>query len=139
MRGTLSDGQAAELFGRMVAGLGGPGDFLDTWRNTLPAAPVVQEVPAPAAGVVARIDGRALGETVVRLGGGRLRGGDVIDPAVGLSQTAGRGQRVEAGEPLATVHAADADAANAAAGAVLAAYGIADGARVPDLVRRRIG
>ena len=75
----------------------------------------------------------------MRLGGGRLRGGDAIDPAVGLSQTAGLGQRVETGAPLATVHAADADAAAAAAGAVLAAYGIADGARVPDLVRRRVG
>ncbi|MDU8943320.1 thymidine phosphorylase [Ovoidimarina sediminis] len=138
MRATLSDGRAAEIFGRMVAALGGPADFLETWGQALPSAPVICDVPAPEAGAVSRIDGRALGEAVVHLGGGRLRGGDRIDPAVGLSGTAALGQRLEAGAPLATIHAADAEAAHAAAATVLAAYEIGDAAAPPALVRRRI-
>ncbi|WP_461308277.1 thymidine phosphorylase, partial [Albidovulum sp.] len=72
----LDSGRAAEIFGRMVAALGGPADFVDHYPDRLPAARVLRDVEAPDAGHVAAIDGRALGEVVVRLGGGRLREGD---------------------------------------------------------------
>ncbi len=71
---TLRDGSAAERFGRMVAELGGPADFVERWRDRLPAAPVVGEVKAGKAGYVTGIDGEALGLAVVHLGGGRLKG-----------------------------------------------------------------
>ena len=111
----LTSGAAAEVFGRMVAAQGGPADFPDRWRDRLPAAPVVAELRADAPGVVGRIDARALGEVVVDLGGGRRREDDRIDPTVGLSHVVPLGTVVTEGQPLARVHAATTEAAEAAA------------------------
>lgn len=129
---TLQDGSAAERFGRMVAELGGPADFVERWRDRLPAAPVVRDAAPATSGYVAAIDGAALGMAVVHLGGGRLRAGDRIDPSVGFSHVALIGDAVGKDRPLATVHAASQDAADAAANAMVAAYTIGDAA--PDAV-----
>lgn len=118
----LESGAAAEVFGRMVAAQGGPADFVERWPDRLPAAPVVREVPSLDDGFIAHIDGEALGHAVVHLGGGRLREGDKVHPAVGLSDLIGLGEEIGAGVPLAMVHAATEDAANAAVRAVQAAY-----------------
>ena len=120
----LESGAAAEAFGRMVAAQGGPADFVERWPDRLPSAPVVREVPALDDGFIARIDGEALGHAVVHLGGGRLRDGDRIHPAVGLSDMIGLGEEIGAGVPLAMVHAATEDAAEAAVRAVQAAYAV---------------
>lgn len=137
--GSLSSGAAMERFCRMVAALGGPSDFARTWRDALPKAPVTVEVAAPCDGVVAAIDGRALGNAVVRLGGGRLKDGDRIDPAVGLDRIAPIGARIAAGAPLALVRAADDASAEAAVEAVRAAVTLSDGAvDTPPLIQERI-
>jgi thymidine phosphorylase len=117
-------GAAAERFARMVAALGGPRDVLAA--PGLPRAPIVAPVPAARAGVVAAMDTRALGLVVVELGGGRRRGGDAIDPRVGLARVRPTGAAVAHGEPLAFVHAADARSAEAAVAAVAAAIRVAD-------------
>ena len=135
MRDSLASGAAAERFGKMVARLGGPPDFLERWGAHLPTAPVVRAVPAPQGGVVSAIDGRALGEVVVHLGGGRLVQADRIDPSVGLSATLALGADVAAGDPLAQVHAASDSDAAAAVQAVAAAYTVGEAAPVPDLIR----
>jgi len=122
----LDSGTAAERFAQMVAALGGPRDVLADAQ--LPVAPVCVPVPAPHAGYVDMIDVRALGWAVVALGGGRVRPGDAVDPRVGLAQVAARGACVQAGEPLAFVHAADEAGAEAAVAAVLAAVQIGEAA-----------
>lgn len=135
----LESGAAAEIFGRMVAAQGGPADFVDRWPDRLPSAPVMREVPGLADGYVVRIDGEALGLAVVHLGGGRLREGDRINPGVGLSDLAGIGEEAGAGVPLAMVHAATEDAADAAVRAVQAAYHISEAPpEEPLLVQQRI-
>ena len=116
----LYHGHAAEHFARMVAARGGPRDVLH--EAALPLAPVQRAVPAPGSGYVAAVDTRALGLAVVELGGGRRRGGDGIDPRVGLAQCRALGSAVHSGDALAIVHAADDAAAHAAVAAVLAAY-----------------
>lgn len=137
---TLADGRAADRFGRMIAAQGGPLGFVDDWARFLPEATVIREAPAPASGYVTAMDGEALGLAVVALGGGRQVETDRIDPAVGLAQVARRGQRVEAGQPLAMVHAAREDAAAAAVAAVQAAITISpDPAPVPALIHERAG
>jgi len=135
----LESGAAAETFGRMIAAQGGPADFVERWPDRLPSAPVVMEVPALADGHVYSIDGEAIGQVVVHLGGGRLREGDRINPSVGLSDLAGLGEETGAGVPIAMVHAATEDAARAAVRAVQDAYRIRAGAPgEPPLVMKRI-
>jgi thymidine phosphorylase len=118
----LQSGQAAEVFGRMVAAQGGPIDFVDRWPDRLPSAPVIREVTAPKGGFVTAIDGERLGHCVVRLGGGRLREGDRVNPSVGLSDLAGLGEEIGRGVPLAMIHAATDAQAEEAAAEVLASY-----------------
>jgi thymidine phosphorylase len=135
----LRSGQAAEIFGRMVAAQGGPVDFVERWPDRLPSAPVMIEVPALEDGYVTRIDGEALGHAVVHLGGGRLREGDRVNPSVGLSDLAGIGEETGAGVPIAMVHAATEAAAEAAVRAVQAAYVIGSGLpEEPDLIQKRL-
>ena len=139
IRAALTSGAAMETFGRMVAAQGGPSDFPDRWRDRLPAAPVVAELRADAPGVVGEIDARALGEVVVGLGGGRRREDDRVDPTVGVSHLAQIGAVVTEGQALARVHAADADAAEAAAKRVADAIRFTDRAVTPPaLVRETI-
>ena len=57
---------------------------------------------------------RDIGLVLVALGGGRRQASDTIDARVGFSQFAQLGQPVQAGEPLAVVHAVDAPAAEQA-------------------------
>lgn len=135
----LETGAAAEWFGRMVAAQGGPADFVERWADRLPSAPVVREVPSPMAGHVASVDGMALGLAVVALGGGRQREGDRVNPSVGLSDLAGIGDEIGAGDPLCMVHAATATQADAAVRQVQAAYGLQTAAPTePPLILKRI-
>lgn len=136
----LSSGAAADKFGEMVAALGGPYDFVDRWRDRLPAAPVMREVWPACAGFISHVDAQSLGETVVHLGGGRLKNGDRINPAVGLSQLAGIGEEVSQERPLGMIHAATRDAADRAEDAMVAAYTIGDiPLDPPNLIRASVG
>jgi thymidine phosphorylase len=122
----LSSGAAAECFARMVAGLGGPADVLAQGGKWLPQAPVQRVVPAPRSGVLAAMDTRALGLAVVGLGGGRRRASDAVDSRVGFAAVLPLGHAVQAGDPLAIVHAASDDSADLAIAAALAAMHIDD-------------
>ncbi|MFN3971028.1 MAG: thymidine phosphorylase [Gemmobacter sp.] len=135
----LETGAAAEIFGRMVAAQGGPADFIERWPDRLPAAPVTREVASPRSGFVAAIDTECLGHAVVRLGAGRLREGDRVNPSVGLSDLAAIGEDVTQGVPLALVHAATEAEAEAAVTAIRSAYRISEEAPdEPSLILGRI-
>ncbi|EPX81049.1 thymidine phosphorylase [Litoreibacter arenae] len=120
----ITSGAAMERFCRMVAYLGGPTDFDETWRFCLPEANIVREVLPLATGYVRAIDTRALGLAVVELGGGRRRETDKIDPSVGLSGFKRIGEKVDKTTPLAMVHAATEEAAAKAERAVRKAFQI---------------
>ncbi|MCB1354573.1 MAG: thymidine phosphorylase [Rhodobacteraceae bacterium] len=135
----LETGAAAEKFGQMVTALGGPADFVEEFEHYLPAADENADVTAETDGFITAVDTRALGVAVVELGGGRRRASDAIDHSVGLETLIGLGAVVEAGMPLARIHAADSGALSAAAARVRAAYTIGD--RPPDetpLIAERI-
>jgi thymidine phosphorylase len=118
----LDSGQAAEVFARMVAGLGGPPDLIERRAEHLPAAAVSRAVSAPRPGFVTAIDARRIGLAVVELGGGRLGIDDVIDPAVGFSDLVPVGTEVGPAVPLGVVHARTQAGADSAAAALLSAY-----------------
>ncbi|MBK1832883.1 thymidine phosphorylase [Roseibacillus ishigakijimensis] len=118
----LTTGKALEVFAKMVAGLGGPTDFVEKVDHYLPAAPVVREVTVAEGGFLQKCDTRALGLAVVELGGGRRRAEDRIDYAVGLSDFRSLGDELAAGEALCLVHARDEASAEQASAQVRAAY-----------------
>lgn len=101
----LSSGQALELFGKMVAALGGPSDFADNWQKHLPVAPVIMPIAAPASGYVSGFKTREIGLAVIGLGGGRVRPDDSVDHRTGFTGIVPVGGRIEKGEPVAFVHA----------------------------------
>ena len=128
-RAALDSGRAAERFEAMVAGLGGPSTVLRRGGAKLPRARWRVPVPAPEPGVLVAMDTRAIGLAIVALGGGRARAGDAIDPRVGLSDLRPLGSRVQAGEPLAILHATQLADGKAAAQALVSAFRI--GGRMP--------
>jgi pyrimidine-nucleoside phosphorylase len=115
----LGSGAALGAYERWVRAQGG-----DPNLDALPAAPVLQAVPAPQAGFVEGIAATAVGEAALRLGAGRLRKEDTIDPAVGIVCLAKRGDEVETGDPVAEIHARSNDDAERAIAEVAAAYRI---------------
>jgi len=135
----LTSGKAAERFGQMVSAMGGPVDFLERWPDRLPAAPVVREIVATRSGYLTAMDGQALGMGVVHLGGGRQKAGDVIDPAVGLSDVLRLGDPIEKGDPLAIIHGSDVDTTERIAATLAGAFTIGDDQEPkPELIKERI-
>lgn len=135
----LSSGRAADVFGEMVAELGGPTDFVRQWPDRLPAAPVLMDIHPGQAGYVTAIDARVLGEVVVQLGGGRMVESDRIDPAVGLSDIAELGMQVDDITPLARIHTGDEERGRALAARLRRAFTISDRAiDAPPLIHERI-
>ncbi len=120
----VTSGRAAEVFARMVEAMGGPADFLDDADRYLAKAPVVREVKAD--GFVTAMDTRAIGNAVIELGGGRRRVGESLDLAVGFDAVSPVGSRVDAGRPLALVHAATEEDARQAEARLLAAVSLGD-------------
>ena len=113
----LESGRGLERLHAMIAAQGGDPACCDDVTR-LPQAPVIRDVPAAAAGYVQRMDTVGLGSAAQAMGAGRRVKTDVIDPAVGFVMRRRIGERVEAGEALATVHARDEASAQAASEAI---------------------
>ncbi len=122
----LDNGSAAEKFGRMVSGLGGPADFVERAAHYLPVAPIQVPVCAERDGYISAIDTRAVGMSVVALGGGRMRPQDQIDPSVGVTNILPLGSEVKASDVLALVHAQTQDKADQAVQMVRQAMMLSD-------------
>jgi thymidine phosphorylase len=136
----IRDGRAAERFGKMIAEMGGPVQFVENWTRFLPEATIIVAIPAPEAGYVSAIDGEGLGMAVVALGGGRMLETDQINTAVGLSEVVRLGTKVAKGDPLAVIHAVRSEDAEKAAKAVRSAISLSDKPIAsPDLILERVG
>ena len=103
----VTSGRAAERFDAMCLALGGPAGFVASYDKHLATAPV--ERPVHAEGFLARVDVRAVGNTIIELGGGRRQVGEVLDLSVGLSDVARIGTLLDKETPLAVIHAASED------------------------------
>jgi thymidine phosphorylase len=120
----LDDGGAADRFGRMVAMLGGPEDLLTAPARHLPAAPIVRPVHAAETGYVAEMDTKAIGLTLVALGGGRKRPSEPIDFSVGMTNFIQLGERADRERPICVIHAPSEDRYKSAAETIRAAIRI---------------
>jgi len=128
----FTSGRAAEILASMVVALGGPADILEKAHKSMPAATIVEPVFAESEGLITAVETRDIGVAVVALGGGRVRVTDPVDHAVGLTELVALGDRVDANQPLAMVHARDETSAAEAAAAVRAAYRLGDAMDVPE-------
>jgi thymidine phosphorylase len=130
----LSDGRALVVWRRMVAAQDGDPDA------PLPQAPLTDVVAAPRDGWLVRLDALAVGTAAWRLGAGRARKEDDVDPGAGVVLGASLGERVTAGTPLATLHASSPERLAEGRAALEGAYDIADdpAATVP-LVLSKVG
>ncbi len=106
LREAVASGRAAEKFREMVAAQGGDAGVVDD-PAILPQAPVERVLEAGADGYVCRVEPRTIGEAIVVMGGGRSAMDDVIDYAAGMVVSVKPGDRIEKGQPLASVAGRD--------------------------------
>jgi thymidine phosphorylase len=99
----LADGRAMDVWRRMVRAQGGDPEA------PLPRAREVYVLPAPATGVLTRLDAYGVGVAAWRLGAGRARKEDAVCAGAGVLLHAKPGDRVAAGSPLLELHADDPD------------------------------
>lgn len=102
----LGAGLAAEKLEQVIEAQGGNPRVVED-PAVLPQAQAVDVYVAPRAGVVCRVEPRAIGHGIVAMGGGRRRVGDAIDPSVGIVVTVKPGDRILQGEPIASVFGRD--------------------------------
>jgi pyrimidine-nucleoside phosphorylase len=100
----LVDGAGLAVFLKMVDAQGGDVAVFDDLKGFhKPGA--TKALEAWESGYVAEMDTTELGWAVQRLGAGREKAGEPVDPHAGIEFHAKRGSRVERGEPLATLYA----------------------------------
>jgi thymidine phosphorylase len=116
----LNDGRAYARWRQLIAAQGGDPDA------PLPVAAHTEIVRAPQAGYLTWLDAFAVGAAAWRLGAGRARKEDSVEPAAGVVCQAGIGDRVAAGQPLLVLHAAAADRFPAALAALDGAVVVSD-------------
>ena len=121
-----TDDLMKQVAANVRAAQGGDARVAESPATVLPQAPAAFDVAAPRAGYLSRVDADGVGRAVLLLGGGRRAVTDAIDPAVGVSALRKVGDRVERGEPLATVHARSRAEAEALAPQLLAAFAFSD-------------
>ena len=135
----LNSGAALNKFREIVQAQGGHPGVVDNPVSVLPRAPIRERVDAARSGMVERVEPRVVGRAITALGGGRTKVDDEIDPAVGIVFKVRPGQRVERGEPVATIHARDAETLAAAEESLRRAIVIGEVAPAPRvLVSHRV-
>jgi thymidine phosphorylase len=111
----------------MIAAQGGDPDA------PLPTAREQHVVPAPADGVLVRLDALAVGVAAWRLGAGRARKEDPVQAAAGVELHAKPGAEVQAGQPLLTLHTDTPERFEAALADLKGAFDVApEGSRPAD-------
>ncbi len=140
LEGVVASGAALNVFRSIVEAQGGNPEVCDDPDGLLPRA--AQRVPLQAhqAGVVQDVDGMGVALAALRLGAGRAKAEDAVDPAVGVTDLVKIGETVEVGQPLCMVHANDDETWAQAEVMLRDAIVVGEGAvKVPPLVAERIG
>jgi pyrimidine-nucleoside phosphorylase len=138
LRGALSSGKALAKFRKIVQRQGGDPSVVDD-PSKLPQAAECEIHASTRSGFVSRVAPRSIGRGIIELGGGRKVMSDTIDPSVGFVITVKPGDRVEKGEPLASIYARNTAGIDAGRAVLTEAIAVADEAEPPlKLVSHRI-
>ena len=137
LKHAVDSGAALDRFRAIIEAQGGNPAVVDD-PAALPQAPVARVWEAPVAGIVSRIEPRRIGRAITALGGGRMKVGDEVDPAVGFVITARPGDMVAEGQPLATIYARTEASAEEAAHVLSEAIVLGEPAAPLPLILSRI-
>jgi pyrimidine-nucleoside phosphorylase len=107
LENALSSGLAAEKFEQIIEAQGGNPKVVED-PSVMPQAQAVEVFAARGTGVVTAVEPRTIGRAIVAMGGGRTQVDDAVEPSVGFVITVKPGDKVLAGEPIASVFARDA-------------------------------
>jgi len=102
----IVNGTALRIFFAMVAAQGGDLSAFDH-PGIFHKPGATQVVEAWQTGYIASMDTTMLGWAVQRLGAGREKAGEPVDPHAGIHFHARRGAYIEKGQPLATLYATE--------------------------------
>jgi thymidine phosphorylase len=102
----LADGSALRIFGEMVAAQGGDLAALDAGK-AFHTPRFRRDFLADRSGYFTSADCTKIGWAVQRLGAGRERAGEPVEPHAGLEMHVKLGAKIESGQPLATLFAQD--------------------------------
>ncbi|MGH7547797.1 MAG: thymidine phosphorylase [Gemmatimonadales bacterium] len=125
LENALASGLAAEKFEQVIEAQGGNPKVVED-ASVLPQALEVEVYAAPRTGVVTTVEPKTIGRAIVAMGGGRLQVEDTVDSTVGFVITVKPGDKILAGEPIASVFARDAGGMKAGFEALDRAIVIAD-------------
>ncbi len=103
---SIARGTARQKFCEMIHAQGGDAQVVDDVTR-LPQARFQVPLPAPRSGFVADVDAMGVALATLRLGAGRTRADDTVDPAVGVTMLAKIGEPIAVGAPLCVIHAND--------------------------------
>ena len=127
---SIASGAALKKFRELIAAQGGDARVADEPMR-LPQAKLQVQLPAPRAGFVSDVDALGVALSALRLGAGRAKAADKIDPAVGVSGLVKIGERVESGAPLCVIHANNEEALSEAKAILAKAISIGEAAGAP--------
>ena len=137
LEATVSSGKGLEKLAQVIEAQGGNPEVVED-PSVLPQAAKVEVFRASTSGVVVRVEPRRIGRAILELGGGRRTIDDEVDPSVGFVIPARPGQRVRAGEALASVFARDQDGIEMGMTALRDAIVIGEKGKLTPLITHRI-
>lgn len=123
LRGVIADGSALKKLADFVAAQGGDADMV-YHPERLPRAAFTESVCAGSDGYISRIICDEVGICSLMLGGGRETKEDVIDLSVGIVFHKKKGDAVQSGDVVATLHANDKEKLAAAKNRLLRAIAV---------------
>ncbi|WP_296970980.1 pyrimidine-nucleoside phosphorylase [Tepidanaerobacter sp. EBM-38] len=106
LKDSIETGKALAKFKEIIGNQGGDSRVIQDY-SLLPKAKYESEVAAAEDGYVKKIDAVRLGLTAMKLGAGRQKKDDIIDPAVGIWVYKKVGDKVKKGEVFAKILAND--------------------------------
>ena len=102
----VASGAALDKFADLITAQGGDAHVVDEPQR-LPQAKQQVSLSAERSGFVTDVDAMSVALAALRLGAGRARAVDKINPAVGVSGLVKIGEPIESGAPLCVIHAND--------------------------------
>lgn len=108
LKKAIRDGSGLEKFRNMIALQGGDASYIDPVRiDELCRVRKLVELPARHSGFISGMNAEEIGNAAQKLGAGRAKKDDIIDPAVGLIMRVRMGDMIREGDSLCTLYVND--------------------------------